>query len=220
MELESRFSTDKACRSHLASLRWPDGFVCPRCAHRDAWEKSTGFPECAITTPVSLPEPCSSGRQTEKKAMVVIAAQVDGKRIGRIRTRRIPDASGEHLMAFVSASVAPGSLVHTDGWAGYAGLLGRGYRQKIYAPRGPGSVQENHQENPHGPGGQKPSSKSRESREYPASLKAYSLTAYMNASDAARVSKRVQAGLKTSLTTSVGPLRCLATMSSVTSVGM
>ena len=78
------------------------------------------------------------GRQTEKKAMVVIAAQADGKRIGRIRMRRIPDASGEHLMAFVSASIAPGSLIHTDGWAGYAGLLGRGYRHNILVVKNSG----------------------------------------------------------------------------------
>ena len=30
-EFEARFSTERACRAYLAQLRWPDGFVCPRC---------------------------------------------------------------------------------------------------------------------------------------------------------------------------------------------
>lgn len=37
MELEKRFSTDQACRDYLFALRWPDGFVCPRCGGRAAW---------------------------------------------------------------------------------------------------------------------------------------------------------------------------------------
>src|SRR3954453_17923239 len=38
------------------------------------------------------------GRQTETKALVVIAAEEDGAGIGRIRMRRIPDASAESLV--------------------------------------------------------------------------------------------------------------------------
>ena len=30
-EFESRFSTEEGCRAYLVSLRWPDGFRCPRC---------------------------------------------------------------------------------------------------------------------------------------------------------------------------------------------
>jgi hypothetical protein len=37
MELEKRFSTNQACRDYLFALRWPDGFVCPRCGGRAAW---------------------------------------------------------------------------------------------------------------------------------------------------------------------------------------
>lgn len=46
MELESRFSTEEACRDYLASLRWPNGFVCPRCANQGAWPKKTTLLEC------------------------------------------------------------------------------------------------------------------------------------------------------------------------------
>lgn len=34
MEFEHQFPDDASCRAYLTSLRWPDGFVCPRCGHR------------------------------------------------------------------------------------------------------------------------------------------------------------------------------------------
>jgi transposase-like protein len=37
MELERRFGTEEACREYLTRLRWPDGFVCPRCQGRSGW---------------------------------------------------------------------------------------------------------------------------------------------------------------------------------------
>jgi hypothetical protein len=36
MDFDRRFSTEKACRRYLVGLRWPDGFVCPRCAGKTA----------------------------------------------------------------------------------------------------------------------------------------------------------------------------------------
>lgn len=72
-----------------------------------------------------------SGRETYKKALVVIAAQMDGKKIGRIRMRRIPDASGEHLLRFVGDVAEPGSTIHTDGWSAYGGMVEAGYRHKV-----------------------------------------------------------------------------------------
>ncbi|MDR1536043.1 MAG: IS1595 family transposase [Planctomycetota bacterium] len=80
------------------------------------------------------------GRETFKKALVVIAAQADGKRIGRIRMRRIPDAGGKSLMGFVADSIVPGSLVHTDGWSGYAGLAEKGYSHKVTVIKHSGST--------------------------------------------------------------------------------
>ena len=76
------------------------------------------------------------GRQTESKVLVVIAAQEDGKGIGRIRMRRIPDASAPSLMPFVEDAIEPGSLVHTDGWSGYDPLEGKGYRHRITLVKG------------------------------------------------------------------------------------
>jgi hypothetical protein len=65
------------------------------------------------------------GRLNLQKALVIVAAQEDGPGIGRIRMRQIIDASAESLVPFVQASAAPGSVIHTDGWAGYLPLEGR-----------------------------------------------------------------------------------------------
>jgi transposase-like protein len=42
LELEERFHTEDRCREYLAKLRWPEGFVCPRCQSRDAWSATRG----------------------------------------------------------------------------------------------------------------------------------------------------------------------------------
>lgn len=77
-----------------------------------------------------------AGRQTESKALVVIAAQADGPGIGRIRMRMIEDASAASLHPFVSECIEAGSTIHTDGWQGYAGLEGKGYQREITKLRG------------------------------------------------------------------------------------
>ena len=50
-------------------------------------------------------EPGKMGRERGSKALVAVAAQVDGKGIGRIRLRRIPDASAKSLETFVKEAV-------------------------------------------------------------------------------------------------------------------
>src|SRR5207245_4126957 len=76
------------------------------------------------------------GRKTETKALIVIAAQEDGMGIGRIRMRHIADASAECLHPFVKDFIAPGSVVHTDGWRGYAGLDTQGYTHEVTVLKG------------------------------------------------------------------------------------
>lgn len=39
-EFQLKFATDEACQQYLAACRWPDGFVCPRCGNRRAYELS------------------------------------------------------------------------------------------------------------------------------------------------------------------------------------
>jgi transposase-like protein len=54
---ESWFPDDDSCREFLARVRWPDGFICPGCAGRDAWLTGRGLWMCR-----------SCGRQTSVTA--------------------------------------------------------------------------------------------------------------------------------------------------------
>jgi len=65
------------------------------------------------------------------KTTILVAAEVDGPRIGRIRLARIPLASMDHLERFVRHMVEPGSTVHTDGKPGYNSLVSMGYRHEV-----------------------------------------------------------------------------------------
>jgi transposase-like protein len=71
------------------------------------------------------------GRETETKAIVAVAAEENGKGIGRIRLRRIKDVSGASLLPFVQSAAVPGAVIHTDGWSGYAGLTAAGYKHEV-----------------------------------------------------------------------------------------
>jgi len=46
-EFETRFSTEEACRDYLCQLRWPDGFLCPRCHGTKAWPHREILRRCA-----------------------------------------------------------------------------------------------------------------------------------------------------------------------------
>ena len=37
LDFEDRFATEETCRAYLEQLRWPEGFVCPRCQTQKAW---------------------------------------------------------------------------------------------------------------------------------------------------------------------------------------
>ena len=96
-------------------------------------------------TYIGAQEEGRQGREAGQKALVVVAAQEDGRKIGRIRMGRVPDASAKSLEGFVTEAVEPGSVVHTDGWSGYAGLSKKGYRHEA-TPQGrldvPGSDED------------------------------------------------------------------------------
>jgi transposase-like protein len=71
------------------------------------------------------------GRETLTKTLVLVAAQVDGGGIGRIRLGAVPDASGIPLLGFIEQAIAPGSVVRTDGWEGYRGVTAKGYVHEV-----------------------------------------------------------------------------------------
>jgi transposase-like protein len=204
LEMERRFSDETACRQYLFALRWPEGFVCPRCGGKTAWPMKRGLWLCqgcrhqvsvtagTIFQDSHLPlrtwframwhiatqkngvsalglqhvlglgsyktawamlhklrramvrpgrdrlrgvvevdetywgaqEEGVIGRLTEEKALIIVAAEEDGKGIGRVRLRRIPDLSKASLHGFIGQAVEPASVVRTDGLNAYMGLEG------------------------------------------------------------------------------------------------
>lgn len=63
-----------------------------------------------------------------RRSLVAIAVEIkEPKGFGRIRLRRIPDTSEASLLPFVQDSIAPGSVVRTDGSWAYRTLPDNGY---------------------------------------------------------------------------------------------
>ena len=96
---------------------------------RPGWDRLGGQVEVDETY-LGAVDAGAGRRHLRSKALVAIAAQIDGKGIGRIRLRRIPAASTSPLVAFVKHAVKPGSVVITDGWEAYAGLKQEGYKHR------------------------------------------------------------------------------------------
>lgn len=210
-EFESKFSSEKACKDYLFRLRWPQGFICPRCQATKAWptkrhllvcgacgyqvsmtagtifqdtrkplgmwfraiwfvtNQKTGASALGLQRLLGLgsyhtawtwlhklrramirpgrdrlsglvevdetyiggEKPGKRGRGALGKSLVVIAAEKDGERIGRIRLVRVPDASAESLEEAVRQSIVPGSVISTDDWKGYSKLSSLGYAHKV-----------------------------------------------------------------------------------------
>jgi transposase-like protein len=206
-EFEDRFGTVEQCWQYLFDLRWPEGFLCPRCGERGCWRTKGGLLVCSgcrhqasvmagtifqdthkpLTTwframwwVTSQKNGASAlglqrilglgsyrtawawlhklrramvrpgrdrlrghvqvdetfwgrreegllGREHGKKSLIMIAAEQEGRKLGRIRMRRVPDGSSKSLHGFVVDSVEPGSIVQTDAWSGYRGLADKGY---------------------------------------------------------------------------------------------
>jgi transposase-like protein len=211
LDLEQRFGNEEACIEYLATLRWPDGWVCPRCAGTEAWllgrdrwrcgkcryemsvmagtvfqdshlpltiwfqamwqmtRQKNGISALGLQRVLGLGsyktawallhklrramvrpgrdrldgvievdetywggvEAGAIGRLIESKALVIVAAQEDGKGIGRIRLRTIPDLSKATLHGFIKESIVPGSTVRTDGFPSYPGLEEYGHELHV-----------------------------------------------------------------------------------------
>jgi transposase-like protein len=93
---------------------------------RPGRDRLTGIVEVDETY-IGGKKPGKRGRGAEGKALVFIAAQLDRKRIGRIRLCRIDDASMSCLEAATQKTIEPGTVVHTDDWNGYNNLKLLGY---------------------------------------------------------------------------------------------
>ena len=71
------------------------------------------------------------GRLTEDKLLIIVAAEEDGRGIGRIRLCRIPDLTKVSVHGFIAEAVEPGSTVCTDGLNVYRGLAGYAHDRQV-----------------------------------------------------------------------------------------
>ena len=85
----------------------------------------------ADETYVGGPKEGKSGRGAFGKQVVFIAAEVRGRKIGRIRLSHIPGVSGATLVPAVSEAVTAGATLRTDGWKGYNGVTAGGYKREV-----------------------------------------------------------------------------------------
>ena len=46
-EFDNLFGTEDACFKYLLQVRWPNGFICPRCQETKAWHRNRGLMVCA-----------------------------------------------------------------------------------------------------------------------------------------------------------------------------
>ncbi|HTY23195.1 MAG TPA: IS1595 family transposase [Desulfomonilaceae bacterium] len=63
--------------------------------------------------------------------LVLVAAEQDGRRTGRIRLNRVDEASSSSLIPAFKQCMEPGSVVPTDGWNGYLPLSSEKYVHKV-----------------------------------------------------------------------------------------
>ena len=76
-------------------------------------------------------KPGKRGRGAEGKSLVVIAVEINGSKIGRIRLRKVPDASSKSLNNAIEMTINKGSMIQTDDWNGYNHLKSLGYIHEI-----------------------------------------------------------------------------------------
>ena len=100
---------------------------------RSGRDRLTGVVEVDETY-IGGPESGKRGRGASGKSLVLIAAQADGRKIGRIRLARVADASAKSLRPAVVHAVEPGTQIQTDAWTGYAGLTDVGYEHRVVRP--------------------------------------------------------------------------------------
>jgi len=215
-EFIKQFSTEEQCRDYLFSLRFPNGFACPKCNHNEYWKVGDTLHTCkgcrhqasviagtifqdtrkplmdwfiaiwwlttqkngasaqglqrvlglksyetawawlhkirsAMVNPnrtklsgtVEIDETHiggsvagKRGRGADNKVLVIITAELDGKKVGRCRMGILDDASADSIHPFIVDNVEKGSTLITDGWKGYNGIENKGYTRRIHVQAG------------------------------------------------------------------------------------
>lgn len=80
----------------------------------------------------------ATGRRAYTKTLIAVAAEQDGRGIGRIRMARIPDFDRATLHGFIRSSIEPGSTVCTDGLNSYREMEGFVHDRAVQRRSAPG----------------------------------------------------------------------------------
>jgi transposase-like protein len=214
-EFITQFPDENHCREYLYKLRFPYGFVCPKCEYTENWKIGEQLYECrqcgrqtsviagtifqdtrkplmdwfiaiwwvttqkqgasaeglqqvlglnsyqtawtwlhkirhAMVNPnrtklsgtVEVDEAYIGGESTgkrgrgaENKAVVAVACELDGKKLGRCRISVIADVSAVSLHAFITENIDKNSLLITDDWSGFSGIEKKGYTRQIHVQK-------------------------------------------------------------------------------------
>jgi transposase-like protein len=99
---------------------------------RPGRERLSGRVEVDETYSGGVEAGLTGGRAKGKKVLTAVAVEADPVRgFGRCRLAPIPDASTATLREFITANIAPGATIVTDGWNAYPGAT-EGY---VHEPR-------------------------------------------------------------------------------------
>jgi hypothetical protein len=81
-----------------------------------------------------------AGRLTDEKALIMVAAEVDGKGIGRIRLRHVSDLTRTTLHGFIAESIDLGSEVRTDSLKAYRRMKGYVHDRELQCRQSEGDL--------------------------------------------------------------------------------
>jgi hypothetical protein len=110
----------------------------------------SGCSGCADCAGIAGAIECRQRKRGEAMAADGLLSHRNGKPLkrrtyaGRLRLQVSSDRRAPTCEGFVADNVLPGSLVRTDGWNGYDGLMGRGYRHDGLTLDGDGVLAESH----------------------------------------------------------------------------
>ena len=71
------------------------------------------------------------GRGAGGKSLIAVAVEVIGRKTGRVRMEKIPDASSKSLKSFIERNIKNTSTIITDGWPSYSVLEKMDYKHKV-----------------------------------------------------------------------------------------
>ena len=113
-EFRSWFGTDADCLDYLEWLRWPQGFVCPRCGHAGGWAVADGGYRCAScggrtsVTAGTMFDRRRTPLTVWFEACWVFASGKDGMSAAVAGDRLVSDRMGDAASAALGSGAPPG----------------------------------------------------------------------------------------------------------------